>query len=135
MVQLNYDEFAEALSECIVSVWVDNESTFGTFPIESMKSNVPVIGKTPETKPEWISDNGMWVTKEDEMNDMIASYILSWIYNSEVYNDFEEKMKETASRYDKNTFNENVKSIFETIYKNRVEMFNKSINNLKNKEE
>ena len=31
-----------------------NLSSFGTFPIECMKSNTPVIGKIPRMVPEWM---------------------------------------------------------------------------------
>ena len=57
---MGYDEFATALKECMVSLWVDDESTFGTFPLESMKCGVPVVGKIPDTEPDWLSENGMW---------------------------------------------------------------------------
>jgi hypothetical protein len=60
MVQMSYDEFATSLKECMVSVWVDDDSTFGTFPLESMKCNVPVVGKIPKTEPDWLTENGMW---------------------------------------------------------------------------
>ena len=49
MVQMTYDEFSDSLKECMVSFWVDDESTFGTFPLESMKCGVPVVGKIPDT--------------------------------------------------------------------------------------
>ena len=49
MVQMTYEEFSDALKECIASVWIDDESTFGTFPLESMKCEVPVIGKNIDT--------------------------------------------------------------------------------------
>ena len=134
MVQLSYDEFATALNECMVSIWVDDESTFGTFPLESMKCGVPVIGKIPNTKPEWIGENGIWVNDENEINGMLSSFVLSWIDDKEVYEDFKTKMVESTSPYTEENFNTNVDSIFNTIYTNRVELFNNSITNLKTKE-
>ena len=41
------EEFAKELSKSFLSVWIDELSSFGTFPIESMKCNTPVIGKIP----------------------------------------------------------------------------------------
>lgn len=135
MVQLSYDDFANALKECMVSVWIDNESTFGTFPIESMKCNVPVIGKIPDTKPEWIvNNNGIWVTDENEITDMLGSFVISWVDNNEIYDDFKDCMNKTSINYNKDSFNTVVDSIFNTLHNKRVELFNNSINNLKTKE-
>jgi hypothetical protein len=54
-------DFANFLKDSFVSVWVDNESAFGTFPLESMISGTPVIGKIPNLKPDWMSENnGVW---------------------------------------------------------------------------
>ncbi len=50
MINMPYQEFANNLRECVVSVWVDEDSTFGTFPLESMKSGVPIIGKIQEKR-------------------------------------------------------------------------------------
>lgn len=134
MVQLSYDDFAMKLSECMISVWVDNESTFGTFPLESMKSNVPVIAKMPNIKPEWMDENAIWVSSEYDITEMLGSFIMSWIDGNEIFEDFKTKMIETSSKYNKENFNDAVDSIFSTIHNNRVEVFNKTINNLKNKE-
>ena len=59
---LSEQEFAETLKECFLSVWIDDESGFGTFPLESMASGVPVMGKIPNLQPEWMKEeNGIWV--------------------------------------------------------------------------
>ena len=76
-------DFATNLKDCCLSVWVDDESSFGTFPIESMKCNVPVIGKIPNIIPEWMSDdNGIWVYDEHQIVDLISAYIKNWLEDS-----------------------------------------------------
>ena len=51
-----------------MSVWVDRISGFGTFPLESMMSNTPVIGSLPILKPDWLTnDNGVWVFDESKI--------------------------------------------------------------------
>ena len=73
-------DFANNLRECAVSVWVDDDSTFGTFPVESILSNVPVIAKVPNIIPEWMSeDNGLWVYDENQIPDLIFSFIKNWL--------------------------------------------------------
>ncbi len=55
-------EFANTLKDCCLSIWMDDESGFGTFPLESMKCGVPVLGKIPNLIPEWLNeDNGIWI--------------------------------------------------------------------------
>ena len=51
---LTQDEFSEYLRDSFVSIWVDDTSGFGTFPIESMASGTPVIAKVPTIKPSWM---------------------------------------------------------------------------------
>lgn len=73
-------DFANNLKECALSVWVDDDSTFGTFPVESILCNIPVIGKIPNIIPEWMNDdNGIWVYDENQIPDLIFNYIKNWM--------------------------------------------------------
>ena len=73
-------DFATNLQECALSVWLDDDATFGTFPIESIKSNVPVIGKVPNIIPEWMTDdNGIWLQDENQIPDLIFNYMKNWM--------------------------------------------------------
>ena len=93
------EKFAKNLSECCVSVWVDDISGFGTFPLESMKCNVPVIGKVPNMLPEWMEDkNGLWTHELNSIPDVLANYVQAWLEDSspdELY----EKMNEKSKKY------------------------------------
>jgi len=92
-------EFANSLKDCFVSVWIDNESGFGTFPLESMKSNVPVIGKVPNLPPTWMNeDNGIWVTDQTLLSDVISDFIQNWLEDNikpEIY----DEMKKTSEQF------------------------------------
>lgn len=132
---MSYSEFAEALSECMVSVWVDDASTFGTFPIESMKCGVPVIGKIPNTKPDWLNEeNGIWSYDSNEIVDALGAYVLSWIEGSEIAENFNENMNISQTPFNSEIFNTNVCSVFNSIMSSRVETFKKIINKLKEEE-
>ena len=73
---LSEKEFANSLRDCFLSVWIDEKSAFGTFPLESMKSGVPVIGLTPNLKPDWLTeDNGIWMNNFNLLPDVIADFI------------------------------------------------------------
>ena len=121
-------EFANSLKDCFVSVWVDNESGFGTFPLESMKSNVPVIGKIPDLPPTWMNeDNGIWITDHTLLADVISDFIQNWLEDNikpELYSE----MKKTSEQFsDKQKFESSVVSLFENYLNIRADAFEQQI--------
>lgn len=125
---LSEKEFANSLRDCFLSVWIDDHSGFGTFPLESMKSNVPVIGKVPNLSPDWMSeDNGIWVTDQTLLPDLVADYVQNWLEDNidpQIY----EKMKETVERYiDKQKFESSIVSLFDGYLTTRADSFENQI--------
>jgi hypothetical protein len=134
MVNLSYEEFANNLKECMVSVWVDEESTFGTFPLESMKCNVPVVGKIPKNEPDWLSENGMWTYDEKKIVEILSTYILAYIDGIELKLEVIEKMKETLTPYHYDVTKSSILSTFNSFNKIKISQLNKYVNKLKEKE-
>lgn len=131
MVQMSYTEFAESLKECMVSLWVDDNSTFGTFPIESMKCGVPVVGKIPSTEPDWLKENGIWSYKINDLPTILGSYILSWLEGSELDEEVKANIKETLVPYETKITQDNITSIFESFRNKRIESITSVINKTK----
>jgi hypothetical protein len=131
MVQMSYEEFSEGLKECMVSLWVDDESTFGTFPLESMKSGVPVVGKIPNTEPDWLSENGMWTYDENKIVDVLGTFVLAWLDGVELTNEVKDKMKETLLPYNTDITKNNILSVFSSFTNKRIEALSKALDNLK----
>jgi hypothetical protein len=125
---LSEKEFANSLRDCFLSVWIDDHSGFGTFPLESMKSNVPVIGKVPNLSPDWMTeDNGIWITDQTLFADLIADYVQNWLEDNIDPKIFEE-MKKTVERYsDKQKFESSIVSLFEGYLKTRADSFENQI--------
>jgi hypothetical protein len=134
MVQMSYDEFSTNLKECMVSLWVDDESTFGTFPLESMKCGVPVVGKIPDTEPDWLSENGMWTYDTDKLVDILGTYILAWIEGIELTEEVKDKMKETLLPYNSEITEKNINSIFGSLFNKRLETLESALEKLKQQE-
>jgi glycosyltransferase involved in cell wall biosynthesis len=133
---LNEEEFSNYLKDSFVSVWVDDTSGFGTFPIESMLSRTPVIGKVPNMKPDWMSDNnGIWTYELNNIHDILAEFIQNWLednINSELY----EKGIETASQFnDSSKFEKTVINLFESYLNTRKESFESQLEKIKVTEE
>lgn len=131
MVQLSYDEFSTALKECMVSVWVDDDSTFGTFPLESMKCGVPVVGKIPNVEPDWLDENGMWTYDVNKLVEILGTYVLAWIEGVELTDEVKDKMKDTLLPYETELTENNILSVFNSLKNKRVETIEKALNKLK----
>jgi hypothetical protein len=125
---LSEKEFANSLRDCFVSVWIDDESGFGTFPLESMASGVPVIGKVPNIQPEWMNDdNGVWLTNKNLICDFIADYIQNWLEDN-IKTELYDNMKKTVETYtNKQEFDSTVISLFENYLNVRAESFEQQI--------
>ena len=134
MVQLSYSEFSEVLKECFVSVWIDEESTFGTFPLESMKCNVPVVGKIPDIEPDWLNENGMWTYDSTKIVEILGTYILAWLEGVELKGEVTDKMKETLLPYDSEITKNNIISIFNSFKNKRIDAINIALEKLKQEE-
>ena len=99
---LSQEEFANAISECFVSVWIDRQSGYGTFPLESMKVGVPVIGITPNLVPEWMNENnGIWIKDEILLPDIIADWTQNWLEDNiseEMYSNIQETVNKLPTK-------------------------------------
>lgn len=126
---LSEKEFAKSLSECFLSVWIDDKSSFGTFPLESMACSVPVIGKIPNMNPEWMSeDNGIWIQDQTLLIDFVADFIQNWLEDN-INPDMYENMKTTISQYtDKDKFEKEVEDLFSKFLNDRADSFEEQLN-------
>jgi hypothetical protein len=120
MRNMPVEKFAENMAECCISVWVDDISGFGTFPLESMKCDVPVLGKVPNMVPEWMEDkNGLWTHEINVIPDILANYIQAWLEDAspeELY----EKMGEMKDKYKEDTQKEKIQEVYKKIIDGKV---------------
>jgi hypothetical protein len=125
---LSEKEFAKSLSDCFLSVWIDDDSAFGTFPLESMKSGVHVIGKVPNISPDWMTEqNGIWITDKTLFVDVIADYIQNWLEDN-INPNIQEEMKKTLELIsDKQKFDSSVVTLFSTYLNTRADSFEQQI--------
>ena len=117
-------EFAQGLKDSFCSVWIDSPSAFGTFPLESMKMGVPVIGITPSMVPEWMKEeNGIWINNQNLLLDVLADFIQNWLEDN-INPDLYDQMSQTVEPYSsEETFKTSVLSLFEKMMVTRIENF------------
>lgn len=129
---LSEHEFASLLEDSFVSVWVDDVSSFGTFPLESMKTGTPVIGKIPNIKPEWMNENnGIWINDNLSIVDVLAEYIQNWLEDN-ISEKLYESGYETAEKFsNKDNFNTIVISTFSDYINKRLESFKTQLEKIK----
>lgn len=133
---LSEKEFANSLKECMLSVWIDPTSSFGTFPLESMKCGVPVLGKIPNMSPEWINeDNGLWIQDSLIFQDVIADYIQNWMEDNISEKIYNEGFKTSEKYSDETKMEKEIVEFFERYITNRISNFTEEINKYKNNEE
>ena len=126
---LTIDEFANAMKDCFLSVWIDETSGYGTFPLESMKCGVPVMGRIPLFQPEWMTENnGFWLLDEQNFADYTADYIQKWLEDNIEPSIYEEMEKTVSQLPTKEQFETNLISLFEGYFQNRINIFEEQKN-------
>jgi hypothetical protein len=129
---LSENEFANNMQECFLSVWIDQDSSYGTFPLESMKIGIPIMGLVPNLVPEWMNENnGYWLNNKTEMVDFVADYLQNWLednINENVFTEMEKTITELPTEV---SFNDEVIKLFESFTNKRAESFEEQINKFK----
>ena len=133
---LTRKEFAEELGKSCLGIWIDDSSGFGTFPLEAMHSNTPVIGKIPNMVPEWmeaideqgnpiIKNNGVWTNTTLNLPELIATYMKVWLEDS-LPEDLMASIKESSTIYT----TERQKLIIQNVYGQLVHERKEEFNNI-----
>jgi hypothetical protein len=130
------EDFAKFLKESFVSVWVDYESGFGTFPLESMSSGTPVIGKVPALKPSWMNENnGVWTYEFNEIVDVVANFTQNWLEDNINESLYEEMLKTSNEFNSQEKFTNNTIDLFTQYIQTRYDLFSEQLEKIKETEE
>ena len=111
------ETFANALREAAITIWVDEDTSFGYSAIVAMKSGSIVIAKIPDTPLEWVDSDdekniGMlrnccvWFDDFNNLHRQIASVVRSWITDNVPQEVAEEAKKVTEKYSEERTINE-----------------------------
>jgi len=133
---LNESEFSDYLKDSFVSIWVDDISSFGTFPLESMISNTPVIGKIPSMKPEWMNEeNGIWTTDTISIPDILAEYIQNWLEDNISDQLYEKSYSTSVEFQNEELFKTEIINTFDSYIEVRRQNFETQLEKIKQPEE
>ena len=132
---MSMDDFSNNMKEACGAVWVDDISGFGTFPLECMKSGVPVIGKIPNLKPEWLEEeNGFWTYEFNSLVDVINAFVKTWLEDG-LPETLYEKMDSTVEKYDTKTQSDMLLEYFESLHTEKISDIKNALNKFTEKEE
>lgn len=125
--------FAEELGKSCLAIWVDDIAGFGTFPLEAMECETPVIGKIPNLIPDWmeeksegneviVKNNGVWTNNILNIPELIATYMKVWFEDS-VPEDLLEGMKNSTGQYTTESQVKKIKEVYTKMIEDRKKEF------------
>lgn len=132
--------YAESLQEGAITIWLDDETPFGYGALEAMRCNNIVVGKIPDRIQEWmldedgnIIDNAIWFNNLDELPDILAKVIGSWMQDN-IPSIIYENMEKTNKLYTKEEWDVNVESFVKNIIEERTKELTSFLNGINNEE-
>jgi hypothetical protein len=145
MSGLPRDMFAKELAKSFVSVWIDELSSFGTFPLESMRTKTPVIGKIPRMVPEWmgsvdekgnlnLNDNGIWTPNLNSIPDIIATMVGLYLEDA-IPENILNGMSEWENKYSTEEADKILSEVYKNIFDRRIVELQHTYDQIRQKEE
>lgn len=140
-------DFANRLKNNFAAIWIDRIASFGTFPVECMKSGVIPIGLKPDLIPEYLIERdeegngvkfvegaGFWTENFYELPLLLGDVLVKFLDDGikpELYN----VMDEVASKYTQESSKEELTNIYESVLNNRIKLFENALkdNDVENK--
>lgn len=134
---LSRQQFAEELGKSCLAVWIDDNSGFGTFPLEAMECDTPVIGKMPALVPEWmetiddknnsvIKNNGVWTNTHVNIPELISTYMKVWLEDS-VPTELLKGMESTKGEYTPEKQKSAIEEVYALLVNNRKEEYKQAL--------
>jgi hypothetical protein len=145
--QMRRVDYAKRLQGNFAAVWVDRIASFGTFPLECMKSGVIPIALKPDITPEYllernendevikITENaGLWTDNFYDLPVLIGEALIKFLDDS-IPSGMYDKMKEISSKYTQKNAEKELIEIYQGFIENRKNLFLSALpqekNNLK----
>lgn len=133
-------DFANRLKENFAAVWIDRISSYGTFPLECMKSGVIPIGLMPDIVPEYLiaynengekylslDNTGVWVNNFYGLPEKVGELILKFLDDA-IPSDFYDEMIKKGEAYSQSKSKEKIKQIYNEFLEERIQQLSESLN-------
>ena len=138
------EKFAESLREAAITIWVDDNTSFGYSALEAIKSGSIVIAKVPNTPLKWMDeDNGenvgklrnccIWFDNLNDVQRVIASAVRSWITDN-VPTTLTDEANKVKELYTYETTKNEFTSYLNAVIDNRLKEIKQLVEVVKNKD-
>jgi len=132
---LGRKDFAERLRTNIAAVWVDRIASFGTFPLECMKSGCIPIAIKPDITPEYILNEeknnyaeniGVWTNDIYTLPLLIGDVITKYLDDS-ITDELYDGMEKIALKYSVNNSEKQVQEAYLSFLEERANNFKNAL--------
>lgn len=131
------EQFAKALSEAAITVWIDRNSSFGYSALEAMKSGSIVIAKVPDDTLDWMKEEDeksiarlgnccIWFDDIHTVQKAIANVVRAWI-TDKVPAEIVKAEKETSEKYSFDTSKKEFIDYLSGVINERKDEMNKLV--------
>lgn len=132
------ESYAEVIRESAIVIWIDEDTNFGYAPIEAMKCGSIVIGKIPETVPDWMYDetgtnlanNGIWIDNLNDIHKILASVVQAWM-NDEVPEELLSDMDKMKDKFTREIQKQQIEEVYGGFIKDREQEIVETIDRIK----
>lgn len=132
-------DFAKRLRNNFAAVWVDRISSWGTFPLECMKSGTLPIGLIPDITPEYLlerdengevtqmkSNCGVWTNNFYDIPVLIGEAIVKYL-DDNIGDEIYDKMEEISSFYNHELSEKQLNTVYNNLIEKRKNIFQEII--------
>lgn len=135
-------DFAKRLKENFAAIWIDRISSWGTFPLECMKSGTIPIGLIPDITPEYLLDrndkgevtklkenSGIWTDNFYQLPVLIGETLIKFLddgIDDKIYDD----MEKIASEYTPENAENQLVKIYNNLIEKRKEVLKNSMESI-----
>jgi hypothetical protein len=132
-------DFAKRLQNNFAAVWIDRIASFGTFPLECMKSGTIPICLKPDLMPEYMIERdetgvpikandgaGVWTENYYDLPILVGDMLVKFLDDSispDIYN----KMDEVSAKYNQTDSENKLIDIYSGFINKRIALFQSAI--------
>ena len=132
-------DFAKRLQGNFAAIWIDRISSFGTFPLECMKSGVIPICLKPDMMPEYmierdengvatkvVEGGGIWTDNYYDLPVLIGEVLIKFLDDS-IMPELYETMDNIVAKYNQTNAEEKLIEIYQDYLNQRIKLFENAI--------
>lgn len=134
------EDYSKLLREAAITIWVDEDTSFGYSALEAMQSGSIVIAKTTENVQKWmehdeksLKDCCVWFDSFNSVHKIIASVVRAWITDN-IPVEIGESVKETISIFSKENTEKQIVEYVSKVFENRKNEMKALINYINTEE-